>query len=222
MVALGLHCWCGLPLIVTSRGCSLAVVRGLLSAVASLVVAHGLSCPMACGIFSCQGSDRGEECAGHGFQHWWSWFHQGHWWDQSLTCYYWVYLRILFSAIIEQEVMPSGGETAQWRLRKLLARVSWWTQILVPVYRCVQVCEQCQFPPTSIRLPWAVFCGQFCLDLGVMYLRGLGYIPAVTFQVWSPDHISMTWGAIGNAGSWYSSQACRIRNPRAGLHKSVH
>ena len=40
-------CWglvttCGLSLVVMSRGCSLVVVRGLLIAVVSLVVEHGL------------------------------------------------------------------------------------------------------------------------------------------------------------------------------------
>ena len=59
MAALGLHCWCGLPLIVTSGGCSLAGVLGILTTVASLVAAHGLSCPMGCGMFSYQGWDPG-------------------------------------------------------------------------------------------------------------------------------------------------------------------
>ena len=59
LAARGLHCWCGLPLIVTSGGCSLAGVLGILTTVASLVAAHGLSCPMGCGMFSYQGWDPG-------------------------------------------------------------------------------------------------------------------------------------------------------------------
>ena len=59
-----LRCCSGFSLVAASRGCSLAVVHGLLVAVASLVgeygllvsrasviVGHGLSCSAACGIF---------------------------------------------------------------------------------------------------------------------------------------------------------------------------
>ena len=68
-VSLGLFLLRGLPLVAASRGCSPVTVRGLLRAVASLVaehghqssgsvvVAHGLHCPEACGIFPDQGSN---------------------------------------------------------------------------------------------------------------------------------------------------------------------
>lgn len=47
----------GLPLVEVSGGCSLTEVRGLLTAVASLVPEHGLILPEACGIFPDQGSN---------------------------------------------------------------------------------------------------------------------------------------------------------------------
>lgn len=63
---------CGLSLVASSRGYSLVAMRGLLVVVASLVmkhrtlrpeglvvVTHGLSCSMACGIFRDQGSNLG-------------------------------------------------------------------------------------------------------------------------------------------------------------------
>ena len=46
---------CGLPRVAGSRGSSLVAVCRLLMAVACLVVAHGLSCSLACGIFLDQG-----------------------------------------------------------------------------------------------------------------------------------------------------------------------
>ena len=46
----------GLFLVAASRA-TLVVVRGLLIAVASLVVAHELGCSVACGIFLAQGSN---------------------------------------------------------------------------------------------------------------------------------------------------------------------
>ena len=69
--------WPGFPLVVEHRGCSLAVVCGLLTAVASLAVEHGLSVhgllelqlagsavvvrvlsrPAACGVFPDSGSN---------------------------------------------------------------------------------------------------------------------------------------------------------------------
>ena len=56
---------CGLSLLVASRRYSVVVVHGRLTVAASLalghsgsvVVAHGLSCPAACGIFPDQGSN---------------------------------------------------------------------------------------------------------------------------------------------------------------------
>ena len=68
LAVLGLRCYAG-SLAADSRGCSLRVARGLLTAVASLVsehglsstgsgvVAHGLSCSAACGILLDQGSN---------------------------------------------------------------------------------------------------------------------------------------------------------------------
>ena len=73
---LGLHCCTGFSLVSLGGSCSLAAVRGLLIVVASLVaehrllgawasvvVAHVLSCPEACGIFFDQGSN---PCSLHG------------------------------------------------------------------------------------------------------------------------------------------------------------
>ena len=67
---LGLHCCAGFSLVVASRGCSLILVCRLLNAVAflvaehglqgapaSVVVAHRLSCSVACGILPDQGSN---------------------------------------------------------------------------------------------------------------------------------------------------------------------
>ena len=65
----GFHCCADFSLVAASRSCSPAAIHGLLSAVASLqqtmgsglestgsvVVAHGLSCSAACGIFPDQG-----------------------------------------------------------------------------------------------------------------------------------------------------------------------
>ena len=59
MTVLG-HCCCmGLSLVVASGGYSLVAVPLplLLMVVASLIVAHGLSCSMACEIFLDQGSN---------------------------------------------------------------------------------------------------------------------------------------------------------------------
>ena len=42
LAVLGLHCCAGFSLVVASRDCTLVVVRGLLFAVASLVVEPGL------------------------------------------------------------------------------------------------------------------------------------------------------------------------------------
>ena len=65
---LGLRCCAGFSLAAESRGSSLYVARGLLTAVASpvvehglystgsIVVAHGLSCSAACGVLLDQGS----------------------------------------------------------------------------------------------------------------------------------------------------------------------
>ena len=61
--ALGLGCASGVSLGVVSRGSSVAVVASLAEEHrlqgmwAAAVVAHGLSCPMACGIFLEQGLD---------------------------------------------------------------------------------------------------------------------------------------------------------------------
>ena len=67
---LGLHCCARLFVVVESEGYSLVEVCGLLTAVASFVMehglqgaqvpvvrAHGLICPMACGIFPDLGSN---------------------------------------------------------------------------------------------------------------------------------------------------------------------
>ena len=61
VAVLGLRCWAGFSPAASSGRYSLVVVGGLLIVVASLawslghtgsvVVAHGLSCPMTCGIF---------------------------------------------------------------------------------------------------------------------------------------------------------------------------
>ena len=64
LAVLGLHCCTGLSLVVASGGCSVVAVCGLLIAVQAsvvvvlrfqstglMVVAHGLSCSAACGIF---------------------------------------------------------------------------------------------------------------------------------------------------------------------------
>ena len=71
--ALGLQCCMGFSLGVASRSSSLDAVHGLLIAMtsliaeyglkstwASVVVAHRLSCPVACGIFLAQGSNSRE------------------------------------------------------------------------------------------------------------------------------------------------------------------
>ena len=42
MAVLGLHCFEGFSLVVASQGYSLILVRGLLIAVATLIVQHGL------------------------------------------------------------------------------------------------------------------------------------------------------------------------------------
>ena len=42
MTELGLRCYPGFPLVSVNSGCSLVVVCGLLIAVASLIVEHGL------------------------------------------------------------------------------------------------------------------------------------------------------------------------------------
>ena len=70
LAALGLHCCARAFSSCCERGLLLVVVRGLLIVVASLVggawalgtrasvvVAHGLSCSTACGIFQAQGSN---------------------------------------------------------------------------------------------------------------------------------------------------------------------
>ena len=69
MAVLGLCCCADFPPVVASRDYSLAAVRGLLVAAASLIAEHGLwstgsvavvhrfSCSMACGIFPDQGSN---------------------------------------------------------------------------------------------------------------------------------------------------------------------
>ena len=82
LAGLGLRCCAGFSLVLESRGYSLPAILRLLVAVASLVaehglwvtwasvvvvsrlqstgsivVAHGLSCPMACGLFLDQGSN---------------------------------------------------------------------------------------------------------------------------------------------------------------------
>jgi len=54
--ALGLCCCVGFFWL-QQAGPTLVVVRGLLIAVASLVVAHELGCSVACGIFLAQGSN---------------------------------------------------------------------------------------------------------------------------------------------------------------------
>ena len=50
LAMLGLHCCVGFSLVVASGGYSLVAGHGLRIAVASLVVAHRLSCSMACEI----------------------------------------------------------------------------------------------------------------------------------------------------------------------------
>ena len=69
LTVLGLCCLVGFLSLPQAGGYSLVVVHGLLTAVASLVehrlwgvgasviVAHGLSCPLACGILSDEGSN---------------------------------------------------------------------------------------------------------------------------------------------------------------------
>ena len=70
LAVLGLHCCAGFSLVVASRGCSLVLVcrlliavaflfaeHGLQGAPASVVVAHRLSCSVACGIFPDRGSN---------------------------------------------------------------------------------------------------------------------------------------------------------------------
>ena len=53
---LSLCCYAGFSPLVATGGYSPGTVLGLLNVVASLAVAHGLSCPTACGIFPDQGS----------------------------------------------------------------------------------------------------------------------------------------------------------------------
>ena len=55
MVALGLCCFARAFSSCGERGLLFVLVHGLLIVVASVVVGHGLSCPVACGIFSDQG-----------------------------------------------------------------------------------------------------------------------------------------------------------------------
>ena len=57
LAELGLHCCVQVFSSCGERGYFLVVVRKLLIPVASLVVAHGLSCPATCGIFLDQGSN---------------------------------------------------------------------------------------------------------------------------------------------------------------------
>ena len=57
LAELGLHCCVQVFSSCGKRGYFLVVVCKLLIPVASLVVAHGLSCPATCGIFLDQGSN---------------------------------------------------------------------------------------------------------------------------------------------------------------------
>ena len=57
LLVLGLHCCAGFSPVAVSRSYSRVAIHGLLIAVASLIVARGLSCSMACGIFRDQGSN---------------------------------------------------------------------------------------------------------------------------------------------------------------------